>query len=92
MQWERPLDADAERVLADGERLAGAGTLAFDRDPSNTWMRWRLPSITRKWTRTVSPALNCGTSRNWRRSMSWMMVLIARRPRRARPMVAQSSL
>ena len=32
--------------------------------PSNTWMRWRVPSMTRKWTRTVSPALNRGTSRS----------------------------
>ena len=33
MQRERALDADAERVLADGERLAGAGALALDHDP-----------------------------------------------------------
>ena len=30
---ERPLDADAERLLADGERLAGAGALPLDHDP-----------------------------------------------------------
>src|SRR5262245_64656712 len=30
--------------------------------PSKTWIRWRLPSITLKWTRSVSPALNCGRS------------------------------
>ena len=30
---ERPLDADAERLLADGERLARAGALALDHDP-----------------------------------------------------------
>src|SRR5262249_10885408 len=33
MQRERPLDADAEGVLAHGERLTGAGTLALDHDP-----------------------------------------------------------
>src|SRR5581483_447488 len=32
MQRERPLDADAERLLADGERLARAGALALDDD------------------------------------------------------------
>ena len=46
--------------------------------PSNTWTRWRLPSITLKWTRTVSPALKAGTSRSWRRSMLSMIVLIGR--------------
>ena len=30
--------------------------------PSKTWIRWRLPSMTLKWTRSVSPALNCGRS------------------------------
>src|SRR6478752_5437990 len=43
--------------------------------PSNTWMRWRCPSITLKCTRTVSPALNRGTSRAWRRSMSEMTLI-----------------
>ena len=38
--------------------------------PSNTWIRDRVPSITRKCTRTVSPALKSGTSRRWRSSMS----------------------
>src|SRR5205823_1186451 len=33
MQRERPLDADAERVLADRERLARARALALDHDP-----------------------------------------------------------
>ena len=28
--------------------------------PSKTWSRERAPSITRKWTRTLSPALNRG--------------------------------
>ena len=32
MQRERPLDADAERVLADGERLAGTGALPLEDD------------------------------------------------------------
>jgi len=30
---ERPLDADAERLLTDGEGLAHAGALALDDDP-----------------------------------------------------------
>src|SRR5690349_14412030 len=33
VQRERPLHADAERVLSDGERLAGSGALALDHDP-----------------------------------------------------------
>src|SRR4051794_31298256 len=33
VQRERPLDADAERLLADGERLADAGALLLDHDP-----------------------------------------------------------
>ena len=33
MQRERALDADAEGLLADGERLAGTGALALDHDP-----------------------------------------------------------
>ncbi len=32
MERERSLDADAERLLADGERLANAGPLALDDD------------------------------------------------------------
>ncbi len=32
--------------------------------PSNTWTRRRWPSITWKWTRTVSPALKRGTLRS----------------------------
>src|SRR3954453_20146324 len=60
--------------------------------PSNTWIRCRAPSITRKWTRTVSPALKRGTSRNWRRSMSWMIVLMSKGGRGPRAMVAESAL
>jgi len=33
MERERPLDADAERLLADREGLPGAGALALDHDP-----------------------------------------------------------
>ena len=33
MQRERPLDSDAERLLADGERLAGPGALSLEDDP-----------------------------------------------------------
>ena len=33
MERERPLDADAEGLLADGERLAHARALALDHDP-----------------------------------------------------------
>jgi hypothetical protein len=29
---ERPLDADAERLLAHGERLSGSGALSLDDD------------------------------------------------------------
>ena len=32
VERERPLDPDAERLLADGERLAGARALALDDD------------------------------------------------------------
>ncbi len=32
MHGERPLDPDAERLLADSERLAHAGALALDDD------------------------------------------------------------
>ena len=46
--------------------------------PSKTWRRCLEPSITLKWTRTVSPALNAGTSRSWRRSMLSTIVLIGR--------------
>src|SRR4029079_14839940 len=46
--------------------------------PSNTCTRWRLPSITLKWTRTVSPALKTGTSRNCACSMLSMMVLMGK--------------
>src|SRR2546421_7259101 len=57
--------------------------------PSKTWIRWRWPSITLKWTRTVSPALNCGRpSRNWARSRLSITLLIGRRPRRADGMLA----
>jgi hypothetical protein len=33
VQRERALDADTERLLPDGERLADAGALALDHDP-----------------------------------------------------------
>ena len=33
MERERPLDADAERLLAHGERLARAGALPLEHDP-----------------------------------------------------------
>ena len=33
MERERALDADAEGLLADGERLARTGALALDHDP-----------------------------------------------------------
>src|ERR687898_1708068 len=53
--------------------------------PSNTWTRRRWPSITWKWTRTVSPALNCGIPlRNWARSMESITLLIGRRPETGR--------
>ena len=49
--------------------------------PSKTWTRRRWPSITWKWTRTVSPALKFGIdSRSCRRSMVSMKLLMERRP------------
>src|SRR5438477_1770927 len=58
--------------------------------PSKTWIRWRWPSITLKWTRTVSPALNCGRpSRSWARSRLSITLLIGRRaPKGRRQMLA----
>ena len=51
--------------------------------PSNTWIRARWPSITLKWTRTVSPALNCGMSaRIWARSIDSMILLIGEAARK----------
>src|SRR3954453_7615805 len=59
--------------------------------PSKTWMRRRSPSITWKWTRTVSPALNCGIpSRSCARSSSSMILLI-REPAGGRPAANGSS-
>src|SRR6266516_3443897 len=61
----------------------------FSTIPSKTWIRCRWPSITLKWTRTVSPALNCGRpSRSWARSRLSITLLIGRRPRRADGMLA----
>ena len=57
VQRERPLDADAEGLLADGEGLARAGALPLRTIPSKTWVRRRLPSTTWKWTRTRSPGV-----------------------------------
>src|SRR5437870_3805877 len=57
--------------------------------PSKTWIRLRWPSITRKWTRTVSPALNFGRpSRSWARSSVSMTSDIGRRASRAAGMLA----
>src|SRR5438067_13066988 len=57
--------------------------------PSKTWIRWRWPSITLKWTRTVSPALNFGRSaRSWARSRVSITSLIAKAPRRGDGMLA----
>src|SRR4051794_11176426 len=54
-------------------------------------MRRRSPSITWKWTRTVSPALNCGIpSRSCARSSSSMILLI-REPAGGRPAANGSS-
>src|SRR4029450_9203408 len=52
--------------------------------PSNTCTRRRWPSITWKWTRTVSPALNWGTDRSWRRSSCSMTLLMGGGPRNGR--------
>src|SRR4051812_25723253 len=48
--------------------------------PSKTCTRRRVPSMTWKCTRTVSPALKRGTLRNWARSRSWMTLLMAKGP------------
>src|SRR5262245_30139429 len=57
--------------------------------PSKTWIRARCPSITLKWTRTVSPALNCGMSaRTWARSIDSMTLLIGGGPAGRAGMVA----
>ena len=60
MERERSLDPDAEGLLVDREGLCEPRALALDADPSKTWIRWRFPSITLEWTRSVSPALNRG--------------------------------
>src|SRR5438876_7210836 len=60
----------------------------FSTIPSKTWIRCRWPSITLKWTRTVSPAMNRGTSRSRARSRLSITLLIGRRPRRADGMLA----
>src|SRR3954447_7676520 len=46
--------------------------------PSKTCTRRRVPSMTWKCTRTVSPALKRGTLRSWARSRSWMTLLMER--------------
>src|SRR5690242_18383431 len=55
--------------------------------PSKTCTRWRWPSMTLKCTRSVSPALNWGNSRSWRRSMSSMTVMTGWSGRKSRGMV-----
>src|SRR5215469_8277351 len=62
----------------------------FSTIPSKTCTRRRVPSITWKWTRTVSPALKRGTLRNWARSRSWMTLLMKRGPDGRRPRVPKS--
>src|SRR5262245_41082932 len=61
--------------------------------PSKTWIREREPSITRKCTFTVSPALNCGRSlRSWRCSSAWITLLIGKDGREGRvAMLAKES-
>src|SRR4029453_2233957 len=57
---------------------------------SKTWILARWPSITLKWTRTVSPALNWGMSaRIWARSIDSITLLIGRAAVGGRGMVAK---
>src|SRR2546423_146163 len=59
--------------------------------PSKTWIRRRWPSMTRKWTRTVSPALNAGRpSRSWARSSCSMTSDIGKGASRAAGMLAHA--
>ena len=59
--------------------------------PSKTCVRRRVPSMTWKWTRTRSPAWNCGTRRSCVRSRLSMTVLIARKNRESRRAVAEGA-
>src|SRR4051812_22358432 len=59
--------------------------------PSKTCTRRRWPSITWKWTRTVSPALNGGRFvRSWRCSIVSITRLIERGPSGRRGMLAHA--
>ena len=59
--------------------------------PSNTWTREREPSITRKWTRTLSPALNLGRPlRSWRCSIVSMAFITKEEAGGRSPMLAES--
>src|SRR3954468_5221829 len=57
--------------------------------PSKTWTRERVPSMTRKCTRTGSPALNCGTSRSCRCSSCSMTLLMEAARTAGRGMLAE---
>ena len=89
MQRERALDADAERVLTDGERSRTPAPWRRNTTPSKTWIRWRLPSMTRKWTRTVSPALKRAPRAADGARCPGSSCSCQKGPRRARSMVAE---
>src|SRR5437762_3321836 len=71
-------------------RGAGAGPRRLEADSPEALDRVARPSITLKWMRTVSPALNCGRpSRSWARSRLSITLLIGRRaPKGRRQMLA----
>ena len=58
MQRERPLDPTPNDCLRTVKVSRAPAPWRLMTMPSKTWIRWRWPSITLKWTRTVSPALN----------------------------------
>ena len=68
---ERPLDADAARDLANGDRPGDAAAARRITVPSKTWMRSLPPSTTRADTLTVSPEASSGRSvRIWSATIS----------------------
>ena len=85
MDGEGPLDADPERLLANGERLTGAAALAGDDDALEDLGPPAGALVTWKCTRTRSPAWKRGTFFSWRCSMLSMIVLMWRRLRGSRP-------
>ena len=83
VQRERPLDADAEGLLADGEGLARARALALEDDALEDLGAAAAALDTWKWTRTRSPGSKEGRPfLSWPRSMLSMTLLIGSCARR----------